>query len=498
MPTTIAATRPRLRLPHRFACLCLALVLTWLPVQAIAAAASDDALLGRWWGEAGTDKETVGVGLDISRADDGSLRTLLTQPVMNYFGVDVGAGEFSDRTLTIKQLHLSLRLDGDTLQGHFPGPNSPARLQRVDALPQASAPPDLPPGPEPRWHTRLGGQVYASPVVFDGIVYVGSTGGVLNAVDASDGRIVWTHSTGSPIHGAVAVDADAVYVAADNGVLQRLDRASGKPVWRYELGGGDVPRVLPHPAVFDWDWQGAQPLLADGLVMIGSADGSFHAVDAESGASRWRFATRGKIRVGAALDGDRVVIGSDDHFIYALDRASGREIWRFDSGAAIDATPVVHDGRVLVGNRGYGLHALAADTGELQWKQFWWGSWVESTPVVVDGVIYIGASDLRRVSATDPATGRVLWRSDVYGWNWGTPLVIGDRIIVGAAGGAPYFIRHVASLSTLDRATGRLLTRRPLADSGGHQWGIAGSPVRAGESFVVATIDGGLLGFPIE
>ena len=92
----------------------------------------------------------------------------------------------------------------------------------------------------------------------------------------------------------------------------------------------------------------------------------------------------------------------------------------------------------------------------------------------------------------------MLWRTDVYGWSWGTPLVLGDRIVVGAAGGAPYFIRHAASLSTLDRASGTLLTRRPLADSGGHQWGIAGSPVRAGERVVVATIDGGLLAFALE
>ena len=82
-----------------------------------------------------------------------------------------------------------------------------------------------------------------------------------------------------------------------------------------------------------------------------------------------------------------------------------------------------HDGKVLVGNRGYGLFAIAADSGTELWKNFFWGSWVESTPVVVDGTIYIGSSDLRRVSAIDPADGRVLWRSDVFGWAWATPVI---------------------------------------------------------------------------
>ena len=68
-------------------------------------------------------------------------------------------------------------------------------------------------------------------------------------------------------------------------------------------------------------------------------------------------------------------------------------------------------------------------------------------------MLYIGASDLRRVSAIDIRDGNVLWRTDVFGWTWGTPLVTADRIYVGAAGGKPYFIDHVASFTVLDRKT---------------------------------------------
>ena len=96
-----------------------------------------------------------------------------------------------------------------------------------------------------------------------------------------------------------------------------------------------------------------------------------------------------------------------------------------------------------------------------------------------------------------PATD-VIWRSDVYGWNWGTPLVARDRIYAGVAGGTPYMIRHVASFSTLDRKTGKLLTRWPFPDAGGNQWGIAGSPAAAGKSVIVATIAGSLYAFPMQ
>lgn len=41
-------------------------------------------------------------------------------------------------------------------------------------------------------------------------------------------------------------------------------------------------------------------------------------------------------------------------------------------------------------------------------------------------MLYIGSSDLRRVSAIAPENGRVLWRTDIYGWTFGTPLLVGE------------------------------------------------------------------------
>lgn len=107
--------------------------------------------------------------------------------------------------------------------------------------------------------------------------------------------------------------------------------------------------------------------------------------------------------------------------------------------------------------------------------------------------------DLRRVSAITPEDGRVLWRTDVYGWTFGTPLLVGDRIFASAAGGEPYFLPHAASFSVLDRASGKLVSRFPLPEvPGAHQWGIAGSPALAGDLIVVSTIQGGLMAFPVK
>jgi outer membrane protein assembly factor BamB len=476
----------------------LALLLSILVANASTAAG--DPVEGLWLGTVGTEREKIEVGLDFRRDAQGALKLFLTQPIANYFAVEApGSVRREAEQVLVDELSLSLRLQGDRLEGHYPGPNSPASFQRASQLPAVTPIPDVPAGPAPAWQTRLNGQIYASPAVFEGKVYIGTTGGIFNAVDARTGKLVWAFPAGRPILGTALVTADAVFFTCDNGYLFRLSRPDGKEVWRYDLGDSRASRLLGHPAVFDWDWHGAKPVLEGGVVYAGSADGGFHAVDAASGARRWRFAAGGRVRGGAAVSGERVLFGSADHFVYALDRATGKEIWKHDTGAEVEDQPLVAGDRVFIGNRGGGLFALALANGERLWKNFFWGSWVESTPVLADGVLYIGSSDLRRVSAISPENGRVLWRTDVYGWTFGTPLLVGERIFAGAAGGEPYFIKHVASFSMLDRATGKLLRRYPLPEvPGAHQWGIAGSPALAGDLIVVSTVQGGLMAFPVS
>ena len=476
---------------------------TWTVACLLACAAGSAAAArpspeGFWLGTTGNEKERVEVGLEIGRDAAGKPVMKLTQPNMGFHGLDTGDTTIDGARVRNATFQLDLVAKGDTLEGTFPGPRAQARLRRVDALPKPPALPDVPKGPAPRWQTRLGGQVYASPVVADGFAYIGTTGGVMNAVKVADGTIAWAFAAGGPIHGAVAIGTDAICFVSDAGFLHMLARSDGKERWRYDLGDRATPRTLPHPSAGDWDWQAPQPLLADGVVYVGAGDGGFHAVDAASGVRKWRFAAKAKIRTGAALDGARVVFGSADHFVYALDRVDGREVWRFDSKAEIDGAPLVHDGHVFIGNRGPGLYSLAAATGKEEWRLFFWGSWVESTPVIDDGTLYIGSSDLGHVSAIDPANGHVRWRGNTWGWTLGTPLLTRDRVYAGAAGGTPYFIRHDAGFVSLDRRSGKLLTRWPLADAGGHQWGIAGSPARSGELAIVATIEGSLYAFPLD
>jgi len=209
------------------------------------------------------------------------------------------------------------------------------------------------------------------------------------------------------------------------------------------------------------------------------------------------FEQRGKVRAAAALDGSRVIFGSFDGNVYALDRVTGRKLWQKNTGARVDSTPVVMGDRLIVGTYGGLLAALDPTDGSVAWRLIWWGSAVESTPTAYGQLAYIGASDLRRVTCFDPVEGRINWRTDVYGWAWGRPAVTDEFVYIGVAGGSPYDMRHLPSLTALDRHSGAIAWRRPVAESG-FTYGFAASPAIESGVLVIGSLDGTLYGFPVK
>lgn len=478
------------RTRFRTAAFCLALPLSVVAGTGAALGQSaNDPAEGVWRALIETPQESVEFTLELAARPSGELAAYLTRPIVNQYAVPIGAAKREGDTLQLTALGLALEHTGPTLEGVLPGAGLPLVFRRVDAVPEPAPPPAADPEPEPLWRTRAGDRIFASPAVARGVAYVPTTGGVLAAVDLNDGALLWTAGIGAPLYGEPAVDAESVYVIADDGRLYRLARADGRMVWSYALSEKAVPRVTPHPARREWDWRAPRPEIADGAIYAGYGEGGFHAIDAASGERVWRQEVSAFLRTGSAIHDHVAIVGADDGTVRALDLKSGAEVWRTVVGARIGAAPTVDGSTVLVGDRGYGLHALNAETGETKWRLHFWGSWIESEPVVANGVIYVGSSDMRRMSAIDASNGQVRWRADVYGWAWGAPAVSGQTLIVGAAAGRPYDLPLESAVSVLDRESGRLLSRFRLASAGFPEGAIA-APRLVSDQLIIATADG--------
>jgi len=142
--------------------------------------------------------------------------------------------------------------------------------------------------------------------------------------------------------------------AADNPTLQdRIWRGNVARTGEFTAPG---PQALPK---VKWSFATggpvqSSPVVADGLVHIGSDDGIIYALDLATGKERWRFAVGGPTRASAAVFAGKVFY-TGPKGVFALDAATGAKAWHrpggfWDDSPLVIPGPIKHkDGKTLDG-----------------------------------------------------------------------------------------------------------------------------------------------------
>jgi outer membrane protein assembly factor BamB len=137
-----------------------------------------------------------------------------------------------------------------------------------------------------------------TPVVYGGCVFIGSSGGVVYALDAQTGKVEWQHKVDAPnpgsggaIVGAGAVDGNAIVFLVNEFTAPyaiALDRSTGNVVWQSPA----FAPPLSSSAAQAGSYTNASPIVANGYVVAGysppegdsTATGGFSLIDAATGA----------------------------------------------------------------------------------------------------------------------------------------------------------------------------------------------------------------------
>ena len=72
------------------------------------------------------------------------------------------------------------------------------------------------------WTSREVGRVVATPIVKDGLLYVGDVGGTIYCLDAATGALIWKHETNAAIWGCFLMAGDRLYVGNEDGIMTVL------------------------------------------------------------------------------------------------------------------------------------------------------------------------------------------------------------------------------------------------------------------------------------
>jgi len=199
----------------------------------------------------------------------------------------------------------------------------------------------------PRWSFPLGDDVPSHPVLRQGVLYLAS-GARLLALDEASGEQRWRFDTPVALFTPPTPDDQGgLFIADYLGSVTALEAATGAVRWRGRTGGR----------------QGVEPVpVVDGTVLVGSAD-TVYAFDAAQGDERWRYSARGELTGAPAVAGGLVHLGSRDHSLHTLDLATGRLRWKLDTGGEITGAPVAVDGRVFACSKDRCVYALDAARG---------------------------------------------------------------------------------------------------------------------------------------
>ena len=283
------------------------------------------------------------------------------------------------------------------------------------------------------WESNAGAGPRATPTLRDGRVYTFGATGILNALDAGDGTVVWSRNAASDTDEKVPywgfsssplVTGDVVIVAVA-GKLVAYELATGEPRWFGPDGGASYSS--PHLVTIDGV---AQVLLlsAAGVTSVAPADGT----------QLWEHPWPGYPIVQPALteDGDVLVSISERSGIrrIAVAHAPGgwtvEERWSSDRLKPYFNDFVVHEGHAF-GFDGRILASIDLEDGKRKWKGGRYGN---------GQLVLLPDQDLLLVVSELGELALVGARSDQFtelarfpaleGKSWNHPVLVGDLLLV--------------------------------------------------------------------
>ncbi len=290
----------------------------------------------------------------------------------------------------------------------------------------------------PRWTVHLPNAVFGPPLVANGVVYVGigndtmalesSTRWVRGtgpsgwyALDASTGKILWSHPTVGEAKDGLVLSHGVLYTAGGGGHLRAMSPTTGKTIWKVFDGGVN---------------NAAEPVVVGNLVISPAG-------------------------------------GPAESSLWAFDRQSGKLVWRH-RGDDADNTPTYGHGMVYETNvlpfMIHGKHmaqdvytAVDAATGKLIWAHaaplgpF---PFAYAAPITTlhRGVLYGVSSMEPFLMALNARTGQLLWQTRLQAPSFSPPAVVGGHVFTTDQAGY---------LDVLDAATGRIVASRKIGSEFG-------------------------------
>ena len=275
------------------------------------------------------------------------------------------------------------------------------------------------------WRTRGLGLVYFAPAKRGETIYVSSSNG-LTALSQSDGKVFWNRKLqGDPTESSPLVVKDRIIVADTSGTMYAFS-LDGAMIWEHDMIDDERARLRrtaearimlerggpsPHAAR-------ARTAASDGTTIfqpIFDESRRLLAVDLAAGKRRWSLRAKGMIYGEPAVTDDRVFFGTQDGDSFdCVDKRRKTVVWTFPVRSRVEAGPAVRDGSVFFGSCDGRFYRVNAETGKAVWsyqtpRSPGVNTAIYSAPVCTDNAVYFGSFD-GHLYCLKIGNGELKWR----------------------------------------------------------------------------------------
>ena len=344
--------------------------------------------------------------------------------------------------------------------------------------------------PSTAWDVSVGdgiGDFYSNlhPAFADGVVYAADRKGIVKALNADDGKEVWSINLAEKdgwfsrkpalLSGGLTVAGGHVYVGSEKAQVYALNASDGSVAWQTTVAGESLSR----------------PVVSDGLVLIHTSNGQLQALNEADGLVKWTvnldmpaLSLRGESAPATAFGA--AIVGGDNGRVSAVLMQQGQMIWQqrisqatgsteIDRLSDVDTTPVIVDGVVYALAYNGNLTALDLRSGQIMWKR----ELGSVNDFIVDGNRIYMVDQNDRLLALSTEGGVTLWtQSDLLHRLLTAPALYNGSLVVGDSEGYMHWI---------DPENGRFVAQQKVDSSG-----FLTEPVVADGKLLIQAKDGTL------
>ncbi len=291
-------------------------------------------------------------------------------------------------------------------------------------------------------------------------IYAAAHDGRVLALEAENGKRLWTAKTDLPLSAGPGTDGTVVVAGSSNGDIVALEAGTGEERWRIEV----TSEVLGIPAI------------GQGKVIVQTVNGKLTALDAADGSTLWSvqqsmpaLSVRGTS--SPVIARNFVISGFDNGRVVAYDLEDGGELWNVlmdppTGRTELDRLIDVNGDVIVAGNDVYAagyqgrIGAIALESGQLLWSR----EFSNYSGFVIDFSTIFATDQRSEVVALSRGSGRELWRrKDVRNRDATAPAIQGNSVVVGDFEGyLHWFDLKTGELQARAKAGGERISTQPL------------------------------------